>query len=144
VRVFKPQFPHMARYLGTSDRYIVSDLQAEFPLLARCVETLTLRKVSYHGFHWTCTNASAAVVGLLPERVGDIVRRKGNKPYRWARNGEKWLLICASGESVVATAGPPPTPAEWADLDLQAACKASPFDRVYFWDRPHRWHKRLK
>ena len=144
ITVFKPRFPLMARYLHTSEACIVKDLHPEFPVLAKYASKLTLTRVSYTGFLWQCTNASAAMVGFSSKRVADDIRRKANNTYKWAKNSEKWLLVCASGDAIVGTAGPPPALDIWQDEALQAACIASPFERVYFWDRPHGWHKCLK
>lgn len=134
----------MAEYVYTSEDCIVKDLRPEFPLLAEFARTLVLTKVSYNSLYWTCTNASAAMVGLLPKRLAADVRKKSSKTYKWAENSEKWLLICAAGDSIVGTAGPLRADDGWQDEDLLAACRTSSFDRIYFWDRPHRWHKRLK
>jgi hypothetical protein len=143
ITVFKPQFPRMAEYMPSSEDFIVRDLRPNFPLLAEFVTRLILTKVSYHALHWTCTNASAAMVGLSIERVKADVQKKANKAYKWGKNAEKWLLICASGGSIVGTAGPQPAPETWQDEELLATCSKSPFHRIYFWDRPHRWQKRL-
>jgi hypothetical protein len=144
ITVFKPQFPRMAEFLHTSKECIVRDLRPEFPLLAEFARTLVVTKVSYNSLRWACTNASAAMVGLLPNRLAADVRNKSSKTYKWAKNSEKWLLICAAGDSVVGTAGPSHLSDGWQDTEVLAACRTSSFDRVYFWDRPHQWHKRLK
>jgi len=144
ITVFKPKFARMAAYPPTSEDCFVKDLRPEFPILAKFVGTLRLSKVTYNSLHWTCTNASAAMVGLLPNRLEADVRNKSRKTYKWAKNSEKWLLICAAGDSIVGTACPHLAVDGWQDEELLAACKTSPFDRVYFWDRPHRWHERLK
>jgi hypothetical protein len=116
----------------------------EYPLLAKYVKQARLKKVGFYSIFWTCTNTLAANVGLIPDLVADHIRTKSNKKYKWAKNSEKWLLVCASGGSIVGTAGPPPASVRWQDQGLQDACRASPFDRVYFWDRPHSWSERLK
>jgi hypothetical protein len=129
---------------SASDAASLTTFQPEFPLLAQYVRTLTLTKVSFCSIGWTCTDASVANVGVSPKHVASLVRNKGNKTYTWAKNAEKWLLVCASGRTIVGRAGAPPTPATWQDPGLKAACIASPFDRVHFCDLPGRWHKCLK
>jgi hypothetical protein len=126
---------------GTST---LTAFQPEFHLLARYIRTVTLKKVSYYTFAWTCADASAANVGISPRHVADLVRKKATKTYSWAKKAEKWLLICASGRSVVARAGSPPAPTVWRYPELQAACRNSPFDRVFFCDLPRRWYEVLK
>ena len=118
--------------------------QPEFPLLTEHVRTLTLKKVSFYGIAWTCTNASAAMVGVSSKRVANLVGKKANKTYTWAKKAEKWLLVCASGRSIVGRAGSPPPEQTWQDPELQAVCKTSPFDRVFFCDLPAAWYARLK
>lgn len=115
-----------------------------FPTLARYVETLHLQKVTYFGFMWPCANASATHVGLLPDHVADLVEAKVTNDYRWSPLSERWLLVCASAASVFETAGPEPFPVEWEHARLECVSAASPFDRVFFWDRAHNWCRVLK
>jgi hypothetical protein len=123
---------------------VVDTFPAEFPLLRRYIRTLSLKKVGFYSCYWTCSQVSAANVGLNPRIVANLVRKKTKKRYSWAKHSEKWLLVYASGQSVVSNVAAPPTPATWQDLELQAACIAAPFDHVYFCDLPRRWAKRLK
>jgi hypothetical protein len=116
----------------------------ELPLMAEYVQILTLTKVSHYSIVWTCTDASVAFVGVSPRHVASLIRRKGKKDYTWTKDAEKWLLVCASGRSVFGRAGSQPAPATWQDPELQAACIASPFDRIYFSDLPRRWYEQLK
>ena len=130
--------------ISKSESTSLTSFRPEFPLLCRHVPRLTLKKVNYYSFAWTCTNASAAMVGMNPKRVASLVRTKAKKNYKWANKADKWLLVCASGLSIVAHAGPVPPAATWQDSELQAACMASPFDQVFFWDRVRGWPKKLK
>jgi hypothetical protein len=146
ARGFAEELVRLAREFDFSASRTVSltAFQPRFPLLAQYVRKLSLKKVGFYSCAWTCTNASAAMVGVIPRHVANLVRKKGNKNYTWAEKAEKWLLLCASGRSIVGHAGPPPNPVAWQDPELQAACKASPFDRVFFWDRVRGWHESLK
>jgi hypothetical protein len=118
--------------------------QPAFPLLARYVRGLQLWKVDCYST-WTCTDTSAAHVGLRPDYVADLIKGKSAPgKHAWAENSEKWLLVYASGSPIVASAGSPPSPADWHNPELQAACRDSPFDQIHFWDLPHRWSERWK
>jgi hypothetical protein len=146
ARGFAEELVRLARKfdLSASKDALFTAFQPKFPLLAQYVRKLILKKVSYYSFAWTCTNASAAMVGVLPKHVANLVQKKGNKTYTWAKKAEKWLLVCASGRAIVGHGGPPPNPVTWQDPELQAACKVSPFDRVFFWDRVRNWYQWLK
>jgi hypothetical protein len=117
---------------------------ASFPLLREYVQRLRLTKVNFKSFYWACSNAAAASVALLPTHVASLIEAKTARSYRWAKDAERWLLICASGDSIVETAGPRPPSQTWQDNGVREACASSPFERIYFWDRPHGWYRRLK
>jgi hypothetical protein len=123
---------------------IVEQFPPRCPLLQQYVRQLRLTKVSYYSIGWRCSNASTAFVGLSTATLARLVRTKAEKGYTWAKNSERWLLICASGRAIVGHAGPRPFRHEWQNPDLKVACRASSFDKIYFWDRPGGWHKRLK
>jgi len=129
---------------GLSTAAVATAFGAKFPLLREHVHRLRLTKVTFNSFHWTCANISAAAVGLLPDRVAELIESKNRKTYSWFPNAERWLLICASGSAIVGTAGPRPLGPTWRNVRIEAACTSSPFDRIYFWDRPHEWHEGLK
>lgn len=133
------QFSRDTSNFASLDRF-----SPEFPVLATHVQKLTLKRVGYFSFAWTCTNASAHMVGISPSLIENLVRKKSKKAYKWSKNAEKWLLVCASGRSIVAHGGPRPDPAIWADPELQRICKTSLFDRVVFYDLIRDWHKDLK
>ncbi len=146
ARGFAEELVRLARGFDAlaSEARSLTTFQPEFPLLTLYVRRLTLNKVSFYSFDWTCADASAAMVGVSPKHLTSLVRKKASKNYRCAKNAEKWLLVCASGKSIVGHAGPPPPPTTWQDPELQAVRKAAPFDRVFFWDRVRGWHESLK
>lgn len=117
-----------------------------YPLLDEHVERITLTRLDgMVVIGWHCANIAAACVGVVRSHLSGLVRRKSAKNFAWLPNAEKCLLIYASGGTATSRAGPPPPdPSIWDDKDLIAACEASVFDRVYFWERVRRWHKRLK
>jgi hypothetical protein len=122
----------------------VDSFDPEFPLLAAHAKRLILKKVRFYSFAWTCTNASAHMVGVSPKIVENLVRRKSNKTYNWSDRADKWLLVCASGRSIVAHAGPRPNPGSWDHPELRSSCKTSPFDRIFFYDLVRGWADSLK
>lgn len=94
---------------------------------------------------WHCSNIGSAFVGVNRAHIADVVRRKSAKNFNWVQGAEKCLLIYASGGTVTSRAGPlPPDPSVWNEKELIASCMESVFDRIYFWERVRKWHKRLK
>ena len=146
ARAFADELVRLARGFDFSVSEVASieGFQPEFPLLARYVQTMTLRKVNYFAVRWRCTDVSIGSVGASPKIVAALVQRKSKKKYKWAKNTEKWLLVCASGRTIVGHAGPPIAATALQDPDLLQVCQNSPFDRVYFTDLTRGWKVCLK
>jgi hypothetical protein len=119
---------------------------ASYPLLNELVERVYLTYLKGTvAVGWHCSNTAAANIGVDTSHLADLVRRKTAKNFTWRSGAEKCLLIYASGAAVTSGAGPlPPDPSIWDDRQLIAACGESVFDRIYFWERVRKWHKRLK
>lgn len=119
---------------------------SSYPLLQEHVERVTLTRLDCTAvIGWHCSNTTTAFVGVVRAYLCNLVRRKSGKKFTWVSGAEKCLLLYASGNTVTSRAGPlPPDPSHWDEEDLLAACKDSVFDRIYFWERVQRWHKRLK
>jgi hypothetical protein len=131
---------HMQR--RTHDNFPV----ASYPLLRQHVALMSLTYL--HDtvvLRWDCSNNAAAFIGVRTFHLSKLVRHKNAKAFNWTPGAEKCLLIYASGEAVTSRAGPPPPDESiWDDHELIAACCSSSFDRIYFWERVRKWHKRLK
>ena len=89
---------------------------------------------------WHCTTVYASGVGMNNDILMSIIDAKTNacKSYDWRDCDERWLLICAPGCPIVATAGPV---YQLDDLlpELVDACKRSGFTKIFFWERMHDW-----
>jgi hypothetical protein len=146
ARGFAEELAHFVRALDStvSATETITTFSQEFPLLSSHVQTLRIKKLDFNRQLWTCTNVSAGNVGVCPRIVSNLVSRKCCKKYQWSRKAEKWLLVCASGRSIVAHAGPAIFAERLRDPELLTVCRTSQFDRVYFTDLTRRWHLRLK
>src|SRR5262249_5218033 len=141
IRAFAEELVRFARAFDfpPSGEASPTSFPPDFPLLIQYVHRVRLKKVGYYAAAWSCTNASVANVGFCPDRVAGLILDKSQKRYAWGPNSAKWLLVCASGAAVVGTAGPRLSKSHRQEPEIQAACKASPFDHIYFWDRVHGW-----
>ena len=94
---------------------------------------------------WQCGNIDTGGIGLNLNYIRTAVGKKNKKAanYDWQFADEKWLLIVAEGNTLSEHAGPSEE-REWNDSELRTLCCASPFDRIYFWERGRRWYKSLK
>jgi hypothetical protein len=118
---------------------------ASYPLLFDYVVRISLTGLDGMAvIGWHCSNLAAAWIGPVISHLRNHILLKSSKKYTWVPGAEKCLLIYASGGTVTSRGGPLPDPSIWNDKDLIAVCKASVFDRVYFWERVGKWHKRLK
>jgi len=116
-----------------------------YPLLHEYVERISLRLDDQIVIRWHCSNLAGASVGVGTTNLTNHILMKSGKNFTWVTGAEKCLLLYASGGTVTSRGGPPPPDLSiWHDKALIAACGASVFDRIYFWERVRRWHKRLK
>jgi hypothetical protein len=93
---------------------------------------------------WTCVNLTTSPVAFNANLVVSIIQGKASRAhkYDWDDAEEKWLLITAEARSISNVAGRE----EWLDEESCRTVRAvdkSPFDRVYFWERPHDWIREL-
>lgn len=120
----------------------IATLPSRYPLLCQYMREVRITNTAPAvGFRWVCADTSVASVGVQLNYVTQHVARKGNKcrNYRWGNVDERWLLICAAGTPIVSCAGPCPESVDWQDEELITVCKASGFDRIYFYERPWQW-----
>ncbi|MFO0811444.1 MAG: hypothetical protein U0746_22675 [Gemmataceae bacterium] len=131
-------------HLGRTRHAVFS--ATSYPLLSEYVEQVSLTRLDGTAvIGWHCSNLAAAHVGLVMSHLRNHILSKSGKDFTWVAGAERCLLIYASGGTVTGRAGqPPPDPSTWDDKELIAACEASVFDRIYFWERVLKWHKRLK
>jgi hypothetical protein len=115
-----------------------------YQLLNRFLDEMHISKVCHDVFSWTCTNCEAGMMNVDPGRLGDQIKKKSDTSYEWRVGAEKWLLIYASGESIVSQGAPFPDFVDWQYEQLQAPCRDSSFERIFFWERCTRWTKSIK
>lgn len=117
-----------------------------YRFLSQCVDKIHVQQTICLSFHWPCGNTSAGVVGVNLQRLTAIVQEKTQKSlgYAWRPGSQRWLLISASGNSIVNHAGPHPEFVNWSDAALQQACLESPFDVIVLWDRIRDWYVYIK
>jgi hypothetical protein len=117
-----------------------------YPLLHEHAEWIALTRFDdLFGIFPDCSNLAAANVGVVPAHLKSRIELKSGRPFVWRPGAEKWLLIYASGVTPTSRAGPrPPDPSVWNDAELVAACEASVFDHIYFWERVRNWSQELK
>jgi len=122
---------------------------SDFPTLERMVFSMRLQRAPriryFSRHHWLCFNLTAGSIGLNMGNIRTSIERKNQKAanYDWRSADEKWLLIVAACGNLSEHAGPPEEH-KWNDSELRTLCCASPFDRIYFWERAWRWYKLLK
>ena len=122
---------------------------ADFPMLKELVDYMSVRRSP--GFvlrprcSWLCDNITTGSIGLNLEYIKSSIKKKNEKAtkYNWRSADEKWLLIVAGGGNLSEQAGIVEDK-EWNDSELRELCRASPFDRIYFWERIRFWYKSLK
>ncbi len=119
---------------------------ASYPLIHEHAEWISLTRLDdTYIVGWHCSNLAAAMVAPVTAYLRNHILLKSGKNFTWLPGAVKCLLLYASGGTVTNRAGPPPPDRSiWDDKDLIAACEASVFDRVYFWERVQKWHKQLK
>jgi len=137
------QFVRSARLTSDHRSDLIEQFPPGYPLLSRHISELRLRRSPFPNPLVVCDDASAAFIGLIPERVGQIIRGKSAKNYTWAKNALRVLLICASGNSIVGRAGRPMPDEFWQHPQIRDALALRAFDRVYFWERISGWFKQL-
>lgn len=121
----------------------------DFPRLKELVDNMRVRRSPGLALlprcSWLCGNITTGSIGLNLDYVKSSVKRKNKKAakYDWRSADEKWLLIVAGGSNLSEQAGIVED-TEWNDSELRALCHASPFDRIYFWERIRCWYKSLK
>jgi len=95
--------------------------------------------------HWRCLNISTGPIGLDLNCIRTVIENKTQKAtkYNWQLADEKWLLIATAGDYLSTHVGEPKE-RDWNDPELRALCRASPFDRIYFWERIRRWYVLLQ
>ena len=76
-------------------------------------------------------------IGLNLSNIRTTIRKKNEKAanYDWRFVDEKWLLIVAACDNTLSEHAGPPEEWKWNDSELRTLCRASPFDRIYFWER---------
>jgi hypothetical protein len=135
-----------ARYTSMSSKtgQESANIPAKYTNLHNHLKKLRICKVSYEPLFWTCTNCSAANINVSPHLLAEIIETKSVKKYEWRESAEKWLLIYASGDAVVARGAPFPDFVDWQNEDLQKSCISSQFQRIFFWERVAGWTKSIK
>jgi hypothetical protein len=95
--------------------------------------------------NWLCGNIVAGNIGLNLDniRTSITIKNKTAANYDWRSADEKWLLIVAACGNLNEQAGLPEE-GKWDDPELHKLCSASPFDKIFFWERARRWYKSLK
>jgi hypothetical protein len=122
---------------------------SDFPMLKSMVASMRIRRspglIRLPRCSWLCDNVTTGSIGLNLTYIRTSVARKNKKAvnYDWRSADEKWLLIVAAGGNLSENAGAPEEQ-QWNDSELRTLCCASPFDRIYFWERIRRWYKSLK
>ena len=123
-------------------RVSVKAFPGTYPLIEKYMRKVIVSNIAPAvAFHWGCTEASTASVGVVVEHVTKHVETKGRKcrTYKWGNVDGRWLLICASGWPIVSSAGPRPESVDWRSAELVEACISSGFDKIFFYERPWEW-----
>lgn len=122
---------------------------SDFPTLKSMVFSMSIRRcpglVLLPRCSWLCDNITTGCIGLNLNYIKTSVKKKNEKAvnYDWRLADEKWLLIVAAGGNLSEQAGGPEEQL-WDDPELRTLCCASPFDKIYFWERVRCWYKLLK
>ena len=95
---------------------------------------------------WECSNITTGFTGINLNYIKTAIDNKNRKAlkYNWGDAEQRWLLIASAGHYVNDSAGPREQDVNWDDPDLKTLCRASPFDKIVFWERVGEWHKWLK
>jgi hypothetical protein len=104
----------------------------DYPLMGEYVQGITI--TNHCPASWDA-NVNVGHVGVSPDRLAEAVEKKNEKVKDCgkARFDELWLLIAGASDTVFNHMPQCPGIMDFGNAELIEACKAGPFDKVFFW-----------
>ncbi len=121
----------------------ITKFLSNFPLLNAYISKVILIKTDCRNVSWECINVNASSIGVSADEISLIVSQKAPKSFKYCRAqlDELWLVITASASTIFQSTGPCADLVYWESPPLEAACRSTAFDRIFFWDRIYNWYQ---
>lgn len=114
-----------------------------YSCLTKFVSSLSLFRTSAVYCYWHC--GSPCHVGIDIQLIEKTIFEKRKALYNYSTSDiqECWLLICASGATTAARAGPEHFARYLDDNNLVDAARNSGYEKVIFWEKIQKWDREI-